>query len=141
MHSSSQKEANYNKIYQEYDQKCKKILKMQYIRFAAMIDESGMIVAGGFIENQETIIQTPNQAYLYDILKEISARVSKRKKHDKELGLVKYSASRRENVVIMSFPVYKNAIAIIAEPNINIDRIAWKIIEILGEQWSEFVGK
>ncbi len=57
--------------------------------------------------------------------------MSKRKKHDNDLGRVKYSASRREDVVIMSFPIYKNAIAIIAEPNINIDRFAWKIIEIL----------
>ena len=36
----------------------------------------------------------------------------------------------------------KNMILLItAEPNINIDRLAYKIIQILGKDWSEFFGK
>lgn len=121
----------------EYDQKCKKILEEYSIRFAVMIDESGTIIAGGL---KQGISMKLNSEQLNNILKEVAARISKRKKHDRELGRVKYSASRREDVVIMSFPIYQNAIVIVAESNINIDKIAWKIITILGEQWGSFVG-
>jgi len=67
--------------------------------------------------------------------------VAKRKKLDVELGHVKYSASRREHIVIMSFPIYEKVIMIVAESNVNIDKLAFKIIDKLGRQWGEFVGK
>src|SRR3546814_10191373 len=57
------------------------------------------------------------------------------KKFDAELGYVKYSASRRKHVVIMSFPIFEKVIMIVAEPNVNIDRLAFRIIEKLGRQW------
>ena len=123
---------------EDYKEKCDKILEIDSIRFAAMIDESGKILAGGLKEGVQMKLGTNE---LDNVLKEIAIRISKRKKHDKELGRVKYSASRREDVVIMSFPIYENAIVVVAEPNINIDRIAWSIIQILGSQWAEFVGK
>ena len=122
----------------EYSKKCEKILVEPSIRFAAIIDESGTIMVGGM--NNE-IKSKLNDERINEILKEIASRVSKRKKDDKELGRVKYSASRREDVVIMSFPIYQNALVVVGEPNINIDRLAWKIINILGEQWGSFVGK
>lgn len=121
----------------EYEEKFKKILEEPTIRFAAMIDESGKIVSGGL---KEGISMKLNSEQLNNVLKEVAIRISKRKKHDSELGRVKYSASRREDVVIMSFPVKQNAIVIVAESNINIDRTAWKVITVLGEQWGSFVG-
>lgn len=123
---------------EEYEQKCKKILDEHAIRFAGLIDDSGKLIAGGVKQGIELKL---NPTQLENLLKEMASRISKRKTHDKELGRVKYSASRREDVVIMSFPIYQNAVAVVAEPNVNIDRIAWRIIEILGYQWSEFVGK
>jgi len=75
------------------------------------------------------------------VCKELASRVAKRKKYDTELGRVKYSASRREHVVIMSFPIYEKVIMIVAEPHVNIDRLAFRIIEKLGSQWGEFFGK
>ena len=71
----------------------------------------------------------------------MAARVEKRKKYDIELGRVKYSASRREHVVIMSFPIYEKVIMVVAEPNVNMDRLAFRIIEKLGSQCDEFFGK
>ena len=59
---------------------------------------------------------------------------------DANLGRVKYSSSRREKVVMMSFPIGRYIILIIAEPSVNIDRLGWKIIQKLGKQWSEFQG-
>ncbi len=123
---------------EDYEEKCSKILEIDSIRFAALIDSSGKIIVGGLREGLDLKLSTEE---LGNVLKEIAIRVSKRKKHDDELGRVKYSASRREDVVIMSFPIFDNSLVIVAEPNINIDRISWQIIQILGKQWSSFVGE
>jgi len=40
----------------------------------------------------------------------------------------------------MSFTIRKYVIMITAEPSVNIDRLAWKIIYKLEHQWSEFHG-
>ena len=122
----------------EYEKRCQDILEDTEVRFAALLDEFGKILAGGLKEN--TIIKLTD-SQMDSICKELAARVEKRKKYDIELGRVKYSMSRREHVVIMSFPIYEKVIMVVAEPNVNIDRLAFRIIEKLGSQWAEFFGK
>ncbi|HET9009484.1 MAG TPA: DUF6659 family protein [Nitrosarchaeum sp.] len=122
----------------DYENKCKEILEDQEVRFAGLLDESGKLLAGGYKENINPRL-TKGQEEI--VRQELAARVAKRKKYDTELGRVKYSASRREYVVIMSFPIYEKVIMIVAEPNVNIDRLAFRIIEKLGSQWGEFFGK
>lgn len=122
----------------DYENKCKEILEDQEVRFAGLLDESGKLLAGGYKENINPRL-TKEQEEI--VRQELAARVAKRKKYDTELGRVKYSASRREYVVIMSFPIYEKVIMIVAEPNVNIDRLAFRIIEKLGSQWGEFFGK
>ena len=122
----------------DYDQKCQKILEEPEIRFAALLDDSGNILAGGFKQDMEPRL---SEERFQMVRKELASRVAKRKQDDKELGHVKYSASRREHVVIMSFPIFDHVVMIVAESHINIDRFAYRIINILGRQWGEFVGK
>jgi len=122
----------------EYELKCQEILKDDVIRFAGLLDESGIILAGGLKQGVEIRLTDEK---LQSVCKELASRVAKRKKLDVELGHVKYSASRREHIVIMSFPIYEKVIMIVAESNVNIDKLAFKIIDKLGRQWGEFVGK
>ena len=122
----------------DYDQKCQKILEEPEIRFAALLDESGNILAGGFKQDMTPRL---SEDRFQMVRKELASRVAKRKKDDEQLGHVKYSASRREHVVIMSFPIFDNVVMIVAESHINIDRFAFRIINILGRQWGEFVGE
>ena len=122
----------------DYDKKCQKILEEHEIRFAALLDEFGNILAGGY--KQETIPSLSEERF-QAVREELASRVAKRKIDDQKLGHVKYSASRREHVVIMSFPIFDNVVMIIAESHINIDRFAYRIINILGRQWGEFVGE
>jgi len=123
---------------QEYELKCQEILKDDVIRFAGLLDESGIILAGGLKQGVEIRLTDEK---LQSVCKELASRVAKRKKLDVELGHVKYSASRREHIVIMSFPIYEKVVMIVAESNVNIDKLAFKIIDKLGHQWGEFVGK
>ena len=122
----------------EYEQKCQEILDDPEIRYAGLLDEFGTLLAGGYKPGM-TIRLTDEK--LQSVCKELASRVAKRKKFDEELGHVKYSASRREHVVIMSFPIYDKVIMLIAESNINIDRLAFRVISKLGRQWGEFVGE
>ena len=123
---------------QDYNLKCNKILEEHDIRFAGLLDDLGNILAGGY--GQELAPKMSEEKFK-SICKELASRVAKRKKNDEELGHVKYSASRREHVVIMSFPIYDHVVMIITEPHINIDRLAFRVIDKLGRQWGEFVGE
>lgn len=122
----------------EYEKRCQNILEDEEVRFAGLLDEFGKLLAGGYKPNINPRLTEEQHD---SVSKEIASRVAKRKKYDIELGRVKYSASRREHVVIMSFPIYEKVIMIVAEPNVNIDRLAFRIIDKLGSQWGEFFGK
>jgi len=122
----------------EYEKKCHDILDDAEVRYAALLDESGTLLAGGY--NNGTTPRLTEEQHK-SISSELASRVAKRKKFDAELGRVKYSSSRREKVVIMSFPIHDKVIMIIAEPHVNIDRLSYRIITKLGGQWGEFVGK
>ena len=118
----------------EYDEKCKKILEDPEMLFAGLLDGSGTLLAGGYKEG--TCSRLTDEQH-QSICTELASRVTKRKKFNSELGHVKYSSSRRERVVIMSFPIYDHVVMIIAEPHINIDRFAFRILSTLGRQWGD----
>lgn len=122
----------------DYEEKCQEILDDVEIRFAGLLDADGTVLAGGSKPGMDVRLTTEQ---LYSVCKELASRVAKRKKFDSELGHVKYSASRREHVVIMSFPIFEKVVMIVAESNVNIDRLAFRVIGKLGRQWGEFVGE
>lgn len=118
----------------EYDVKCKKILEDPEILFAGLLDGLGTLLAGGY--KPETCSRLSDEQH-QTICTELASRVTKRKKFNSELGNVKYSASRRDRVVIMSFPISDKVVMIIAESHINIDRFAFRILSTLERQWGE----
>ncbi len=122
----------------DYEKRCQEILEDDEVRFAGLLDEFGKLLAGGY---KQDITPRLTEMQQDEVCKEVASRVAKRKKYDTELGHVKYSASRREHVVIMSFPIYEKVIIVVAELHVNIDRLAFRIIEKLGSQWGEFFGK
>lgn len=119
----------------DYEEKCESILDYNEVKFAALIDSLGNILAGGYKKGMEPPI-TPEQNSIMRM--EIGMRVSKRRQFDAKLGHVKYTASRREKAIIMSLPIDEKAMMIITEPHINIDRFAFKIITKLGRQWGDY---
>lgn len=114
------------------------ILSEKEIRFAGFVNMQGNLVEGKF---REDVIPFESDEEQQKIFRELSYRISTRKKFDYSMGPVKYSASRREKLVMMSFPLKEMILLITAEPNVNIDRLAYKIIQILGKDWSEFYGE
>lgn len=118
----------------EYDEKCKSILEDPEILFAGLLDGQGTLLAGGY--KLGTCSRLSDEQH-QTICVGLASRVTKRKKFNSELGNVKYSASRRDRVVIMSFPISDMVVMILAEPHINIDRFAFRILSKLDRQWGE----
>ena len=119
-------------------QKLDEIFSEKEIRFAGFVNMKGDLEEGKF---REDIVPFENDKEQQRIFRELALRISTRKKFDYSMGAVKYSASRREKLVMMSFPLKNTILLITAEPNVNIDRLAYKIIQILGKDWSEFYGE
>ena len=112
-----------------FDQKCKKLLQEKEIRFAGLINNLGRLVAGGFKEDIKPLEDDAERQKMY---MELALRVSMRKDFDYSLGSVKYSASRREKAVVMSFPINNNVLLISAEHDSDIDKTANKIMKLIG---------
>jgi len=121
-----------------FKQKLDEIFSEKEIRFAGFVNIKGNLEEGKF---REDIVPFENDKEQQRIFRELALRISTRKKFDYSMGAVKYSASRREKLVMMSFPLKNTILLITAEPNVNIDRLAYKIIQILGKDWGEFYGE
>ncbi|MGY5143827.1 MAG: DUF6659 family protein [Candidatus Nitrosopumilus sp. bin_32a] len=122
---------------EDFKNRIENILLEPEIRFCGLIDSSGELIVG---DMKKGIVPFENDARRKQMFQELAHRVANREGFDANLGRVKYSSSRREKVVMMSFPIGRYIILVIAEPHVNIDRLGWKIIDKLGKQWSEFQG-
>jgi len=91
----------------------------------------GRLVAGGF---KEGISPLEDEAERRKMYMELALRVSMRMEFDYTLGPVKYSASRREKAVMMSFPLNNNVLLVSTEPSIDIEKFAQKVMKIIGKR-------
>jgi len=112
-----------------YDEKCNHLLEESDIRFAGIVNNDGKLVAGGFKEGL-----TPyedDETKLQEFFKFVS-KASIRKEFDESLGPINYIAARRDKAVLVSFPfpVTKILLLISAEPTVNIESLAKKVIRI-----------
>ena len=112
-----------------YDEKCTRLLVEDEIRFAGIVDKDGKLVAGGFkeglvpYEGDETKLQA-----FFDFV----SKASIRKEFDESLGPINYLAARRDKAVLVSFPfpITHILLLISAEPSVNIENLAKKVVEI-----------
>ena len=115
--------------YYVFEQKCQNLLKESDIRFAGLITPMGHLVAGGMKKGLKPL---ENDADMRKLYMELILRVSTRQEFDQTLGVVHYSASRREKAVLLSFPIGNKVLLISADANVNIDETAKKVKKIAG---------
>ena len=112
-----------------YSEKCTKLLGESEIRFAGIVDKDGKLIAGGFKEGltPHEGDETRLQSFL-----EFVSKASIRKEYDESLGSINYLAARRDKAVLVSFPfpVTQILLLISAEPTVNIESLAKKVVEI-----------
>jgi len=114
---------------QIYDEKCKKLLNENEIRFAGIIDDVGKLISGGF---KDGITPLESDEIKLKSFMEFVSKVSIRKEFDQSLGPINYLAARRDKAVLISFPfpISKIVLLISAESSANIDDLATKVVEI-----------
>jgi len=110
---------------------CEKLLQEPEIRFAGIINPMGNLIAGGFKKGVKPLEDEVDRRKMY---MELVLRVTTRREFDYCLGPVKYSASRREKVVTLSFPLGGNVLLVSANPDVEIDKTAAKIMKICSRQ-------
>ena len=115
-------------FYETFTKKCDRLLEERDIRFAGLLDQMGNLVVGGFKKGIEPLKDETERKKMF---MEAVLRVRIRQDFDDKLGPVKYAASRRDAVVMMTFPVLKDHVLLIsAEPHVDIDRTAKKIMRL-----------
>ena len=115
--------------YSKFEQKCHNLLNEPEIRFAGLINPMGNLVAGGMKKGLKPLEDDADMRKLY---MELILRVSTRQEFDQTLGVVDYSASRREKAVVMSFPIGNTVLLVSADTSVNIDETAKKVKKIAG---------
>lgn len=112
-----------------YDEKCKKLLEEADIRFAGIIDEHGKLVSGGFKKNLKPLEADESKLKAF---MEFISKISIRNEYDESLGPINYLAARRNKAVLVSFPfpVSKFVLLISANPSVDIEELASKVVDI-----------
>ncbi len=112
-----------------YVEKCNLLLEESEIRFAGIVDKDGKLIAGGF---KEGLVPYENDETKLQAFFEFVSKASIRKEFDESLGPINYIAARRDKAVLVSFPfpITQILLLISAEPSVNIESLAKKVIQI-----------
>ncbi len=110
-----------------YYLKCELLLKEPEIRFAGFLDMMGNLVVGSF---RDGIHPLKNEADRKKMFIEAVLRIRTRQEFDENLGPVSYAAARRKYVATFTFPVDDKVLFVSTEPDIDIDKTAYKIMDL-----------
>jgi hypothetical protein len=116
----------------DYSKLCESIFNLNSdIRYVAVIDDTGLPIAGGMRRGIDSIMDENNEE-LY--LTHTALRKSMRERFDSTMGRSRFAYVERENISILTFYMDKYILLVTMEPSINshtsID-IAENILEII----------
>jgi len=114
---------------QNLHQKCDLLAHEPEIRFAGFLDMMGNQIAGSF---RKDVTPLKNAEERKKMFIEAVLRIRTRQDFDENLGPVTYAAARRTNVVTITILVGGKVLFVSAEPDVDIDDTAKKILQILG---------
>ena len=109
-------------------QKCESLSKEPEIRFAGFLDMMGNLVVGSFSDGIKPLKNEDERKKMFI---EAVLRIRTRQDFDDNLGPVEYASARRKNVVTFTFLYDDKVLFISAEPNVDIDKTAQKIMSLL----------
>ena len=121
-----------------YDPRCIELQHYDGVRFAAIINHDGQKIAGGFTDGVNP--HEGDETKLHDFYK-FALNISLRSDGlNNSLGALNYIASRRDKVILISFPfpVTTNILLISAEPGLNIEKLAENVVKIFSDNSSGF---
>ena len=116
-----------------FDAPCREIQNELGVRFAAIIDHNGKKIAGGFKEG--IIPLEGDEQRLQDFFKIVVDLSLKTTDFSNSLGALNYISLRKDKVIliIFQFPITEKILLISAEPNVETEKLASKIVNIFSD--------
>jgi len=112
-----------------FDELCDRVFQLdEKIRSVRAINNKGKLVAGGMRKGLTALEDAKKDEMLF---MELSLRVRMRHEFDTEFGPVEFSLSYRGKIVIMSFPMDPNVLFVTTERQIDLNKIPFKILELI----------
>ena len=123
----------YSESIELYAAQWREIQNEDGVRFAAVIDHSGKKIVGGF-KDGVTPFEGDEQK-LQDFFKIAGELSSKNDNFSRSLGALNYIASRRDKVMLITFPfpLSEKILLVSAEPSLEIEKLASKIVNIFSD--------
>ena len=115
---------------QKLDVACGSLVNEKQVRHVGVINELGRLVAGGFRQGAEPLLEDEKITMTY---MQMQLDFKMRQELDDVLGKIDYIASRRTKQLIISVPINENLVLIIADPNADDKEIIKKAEELFGE--------
>lgn len=101
----------------DYQRLCEEIFALHDdIRYAGVVDDSGLLIAGGTRKGIDSIVDQNNEE-LY--LAQTALRKSMRQRFDGMMGKARFAYVEREKISIITFYMNKNIIIVTLEPNVD----------------------
>ena len=117
---------------QYFEKLCEQIKDLDSkIRFAGIISEMGKIIAGGPKEGIKLLVDEREHEILF---MEVALRIRMRHEFNMQLGPVNFTISHRDKIVVMSMPFDNKIMYVSAEKKLNLSKIPFAILEIMGRK-------
>ena len=115
---------------EELENICQQILKLDpKMRSARFINARGHLSAGGMKDGLLSLEAKKQDEMMF---MELALRVRMRHEFDTEFGIVHFSLSYRDKVIVMSFPLSNDDVLLVSsEKNIDFGDIPFKILKII----------
>ena len=96
---------------------CQKVFALHDdIRYAGILDDAGLLIAGGMRVGIDSIVDQTNEE-LY--LAQTALRKSMRARFDASMGRARFAYIERENISILTFYINKNMLLVTLEPHVD----------------------
>ena len=115
---------------EELEKICQKIIKLNSkVRSARLINSRGHLMAGGM---KAGLLSLEAQKQDEMMFMELALRVRMRHEFDTEFGIVHFSLSYRDKVIVMSFPLSNDDVLLVSrEKDTAFGDIPFKILKII----------
>jgi hypothetical protein len=109
---------------------CQKIVKLDpKMRSARFINSRGHLLAGGMKKGLMSLEAQKQDEMMF---MELALRVRMRHEFDREFGIVHFSMSYRDKVIVMSYPLPQDEVLLVSsEKDLDFGKIAFEVLKII----------
>ncbi len=108
---------------------CDRIIKLdRSIRFVGIVNNRGEVIEGGFKQGIEPLLNGSDEQQMY--IHSLS-NLTMLQSYSDRLGMVRYSLTEHEKVILMTFPLGDGILCLSAMPKANMNKIRDKVLKVL----------